>query len=65
MGKFLKRLRSWFPSVEPYRTEADIQLKGAKERVQELKVLTLNGDLDWFIEQCKEHKDEVCNDNVV
>jgi hypothetical protein len=64
MIRFFGRLRRWFPLVEPYRKEAEARLKDASKNAEELKTLTLNGDLEWLINRCKEHKKEVCNDDT-
>ena len=53
-------LRSWFPSVKDHRSQAD----KLQRDVAALKTLTFNGDLDWFIDQCREHRKEVCNDDT-
>ena len=60
MGRFLDRLKAFFPTIEPYRREAN----KIQKDVEELKTLTMNGEMDFFIARCKEHKDEVCNDTT-
>ena len=54
------KIRLWFPKVDKCRKEAD-QLQHDVE-VLKTKTLTFNGDLDWLIDVCRQHKDEVCDD---
>jgi hypothetical protein len=61
MNKLSKWLRAWFPTVKPYREEADKIL----QEVKEAKTLSANGDMEWFINKCKNHKDEVCDDSPI
>ena len=57
----MSKLSVWFQKIFPLshklRKEADEMTK----EVQQLKTLALNGDTEWFIRECKKHKDEVCN----
>jgi hypothetical protein len=55
----IDRIKAWFPPVDKYRKEAD----DVKRDVAKLKSLTFDGDLEWFIDRCREHREEVCNED--
>ena len=57
MNKFSRWFKTFFPTHRVYRQQADEIIK----EVDRLKTLTLNGDREWFIRECRKHRDEVCN----